>query len=343
MATEIITSFQQICDANGDPVNGAKINVYDVGTTTPKTVYSDTGLSVSVANPIVTDSAGRHAMRYIATGSYKIYVTTSAGVEIYTRDGIDGRVPVGSGALAITNGGTGATSAGAALSNLGAATAAELAAVSAEVASISGALASTEKTHIATGTTGQRPSSPANGDIRRNTTIPQWEGYNGTGWKYILSEDEVGTSGAKVGLLNANKTDSGTNTHSGSNTFSGTTAVTNSAGVAARNTCKAFVSFSTDGSAVVSVQGTAFNVSGVATATVNGSNGWRVTFSSALSAATYTAVCTALLTNNQTEQITVNSRMADRATTTFDFLVIDEAGTANRNNLTVDIMILLNA
>ena len=31
MAVEIITSFEQICDANGDPVSGALISVYDPG------------------------------------------------------------------------------------------------------------------------------------------------------------------------------------------------------------------------------------------------------------------------------------------------------------------------
>jgi hypothetical protein len=183
MATEIITSFDQQCDANGDPISGAKINVYAVNTTTPLSLFSDTGLSIGAANPIVCDSAGRHDMRYVATGSYKILVTTSADVPVYTRDNIDGRVPVGSGALAIANGGTGATSAGAALSNLGGATAAELADLAADVAALSGDLASSEKTHIATGTTAQRPAIPVEGDIRRNTTsVAQWEGYNGTGW-----------------------------------------------------------------------------------------------------------------------------------------------------------------
>lgn len=183
MATEIITSFDQQSDSSGVPLSGAKIYVYDVTTTTLRDIFSDTGLSISAANPIICDSAGRHAMRYTATGSYKILVTTSADVTVYERDNIDGRVPVGSGALAIANGGTGATSAGAALTALGGATAAELADVAADVAALSGTLASVEKTHIATGTTAQRPATPVEGDIRRNTTsVAQWEGYNGTGW-----------------------------------------------------------------------------------------------------------------------------------------------------------------
>lgn len=42
----------------------------------------------------------------------------------------------------------------------------------------------------------------------------------------IASVPPVGTSGAVVGLLNANKTDSGNNTFTGTNTFSGTTNLT---------------------------------------------------------------------------------------------------------------------
>jgi hypothetical protein len=105
MAVEIITSFDQLCNSAGDPLSGAKIYVYNVGTTTLRDVFSDTALTPpAAANPIICDSAGRHDMRYIATGSYKILVTTSAGSTIYTRDNIDGRVPVGSGTLAIANG-----------------------------------------------------------------------------------------------------------------------------------------------------------------------------------------------------------------------------------------------
>ena len=35
------------------------------------------------------------------------------------------------------------------------------------------------------GTTGQRPGTPATGDVRFNTTIIQFEGYNGTAWGTI--------------------------------------------------------------------------------------------------------------------------------------------------------------
>lgn len=188
MATAIITSALQICDPNGVPYSGALITVSDAGLTNLRALFTDPGLTTPTANPIVTDASGRHqvGMVYTATGSYKIVVKNAVGASIFTRDNIDGGIPVGSGALAIVNGGTGATSAVAALSALGAATAAEVADLAAEVASLAGAAASTEKTHIAVGTTLQQPAAPIEGDIRRNTTIPQFEGYT-SAWETFLT------------------------------------------------------------------------------------------------------------------------------------------------------------
>lgn len=183
MSTAIVTSFDQQCDSNGDPISGARVYVYNVGTTTLRNIYSNTGLTTAAANPIVCDSAGRHDMRYTATGSCKIVVKTSSDVTVYTRDNIDGNIPIGAaGILAIVNGGTGASTAPTALSNLGGVTAAEFADLSADVAALVGAGASTEKTHIATGTTAQRPSVPATGDVRYNTTLATFEIYNGSAW-----------------------------------------------------------------------------------------------------------------------------------------------------------------
>ncbi len=205
MAVAIFTSFEQQFDNSGDPLNGGTITVYAAGTTTPVSLFSDTGLSVAATNPVTLDSAGRHAMTYIAAAAYKVLIKDSGGSTLATRDNIDPGVPIGTGALAIANGGTGATVAATALSNLGGATAAELADVAADVAALAGAASSTEKTHIATGTTAQRPAVPVEGDVRRNTTIPQFEFY-GSAWEKVFtdvsfvaatqSDQETGTSTA---------------------------------------------------------------------------------------------------------------------------------------------------
>lgn len=138
MAATVITSFDQICDANGDPVSGAKINVYAATTTTPLSLFSDPGLSVGTANPIVCDSAGRSnpGMVYLSPVSYKIVVTTSAGGALYTRDNIDPGVPFSSGALAIASGGTGATTAGQARTNLDVPSNATVTAIASDVATL---------------------------------------------------------------------------------------------------------------------------------------------------------------------------------------------------------------
>lgn len=211
MATGITTSTQQITDSNGDPVSGAKIYVYNVGTTTLRAIYSDTGLSVAVSNPVICNSAGRTTtdggttvgMVYTAVGSYKIVVKDSSDNTLFTFDGIDGGVPVGSGTVAIANGGTGAATAPAALSNLGGASASDLADLAAEVAALAGAAASTEKTHIATGTTAQRPVTPIEGDIRRNTTTGDWEGYDGAVWDEFAEQAQVATDIAAAVATNA--------------------------------------------------------------------------------------------------------------------------------------------
>lgn len=200
MSTAVFTSFDQQTDSEGNPLDGGSVTVYQAGTTTTIQLYNDDDLAGGheTSNPITLLSDGRHAITYFSTQAYKVLVKDSSGNTIYTRDNIDPGVPVGTGALPIANGGTGATSAPTALSNLGAATAAELADLSTEVAALSGALASTEKTHIATGTTAQRPASPIEGDIRRNTTTARWEAYNGTSWQNLATSPftrQIKTSG----------------------------------------------------------------------------------------------------------------------------------------------------
>jgi hypothetical protein len=127
MSSLLLPPLFQATDSNGAVLSGAKLFVYDAGTTTDADVYTDTALSVAHPQPVVADSAGRFANIYAPSGqNYKIVLKTSADVTVSTIDDIPPYVVNGSGALAITGGGTGATSAAAALTALGAAAASDV-------------------------------------------------------------------------------------------------------------------------------------------------------------------------------------------------------------------------
>lgn len=82
----------QFFDNNGKPLAGGKLYTYLAGTTTPATTYtSATGL-IANANPIILDSAGRvaNAIWLTEAVSYKFELQTSAAVQIWTKDNIDG-------------------------------------------------------------------------------------------------------------------------------------------------------------------------------------------------------------------------------------------------------------
>jgi len=55
-------------DANNVPISGAGLFVYETGTTTKQTLYSDADLTITRANPVVSVSTGYWAQFYIATG-----------------------------------------------------------------------------------------------------------------------------------------------------------------------------------------------------------------------------------------------------------------------------------
>jgi microcystin-dependent protein len=77
-------------DASGNPLVGAKAYFFDVGTTTPQTVYSDSELSIPQSSPVLADANGRFPAVYLSTnpGTYRQRVTNSAGTVIFDDDGI---------------------------------------------------------------------------------------------------------------------------------------------------------------------------------------------------------------------------------------------------------------
>jgi hypothetical protein len=93
MATfyEIIPSFTQFEDDNGNPASGHKLNFYIAGTSTRKDTFRESDGVTANTNPIVLDSSGY--MPYGAwgtTGAYKIVKTDANDANPRTRDNILG-------------------------------------------------------------------------------------------------------------------------------------------------------------------------------------------------------------------------------------------------------------
>lgn len=76
---------QQYFDDNGDPLGAGKIYIFETGTTTPKTTYSDSDLVTPNAHPVVLDAAGRQPDIFF-DGAAKGEIRTTADVSVEIRD-----------------------------------------------------------------------------------------------------------------------------------------------------------------------------------------------------------------------------------------------------------------
>lgn len=137
MALQIQKPYITVQDSNGNPYVGAQLYIYQVGTTTLASVYTDDGLSIAADNPATSNAKGEFPRIYIAAGTYKLRCETSAGSLIFEEDDIDTGLSAGTGALPISRGGTGGTTAAAARSNLDVPSNSELADIASDVASLS--------------------------------------------------------------------------------------------------------------------------------------------------------------------------------------------------------------
>lgn len=97
----------RVTDANDDPVSGAVIYFYDAGTSTSKTVYSDSGLSTAIGTSVTCDSSGvpssggNPVLVYVGTAAYKVVIKTSTGVTLQTLDNVKGAVTASSGSAVV--------------------------------------------------------------------------------------------------------------------------------------------------------------------------------------------------------------------------------------------------
>ena len=87
---------QFLVDSSGAPRVGAKLYAYQAGTTTPITTYTTTDYAIAHAHPVVSLAGGLFPAVYVNPGvneTYKIVVTDSADVTLYTEDNIPARGP----------------------------------------------------------------------------------------------------------------------------------------------------------------------------------------------------------------------------------------------------------
>lgn len=86
MTTQYVLSKKRVVDANGNPLGGAKLYVYEAGTTTPLNTYSDSALSVANSNPIVADSSGLFGNIFLGADDYKFILRDSDDIDEWTQD-----------------------------------------------------------------------------------------------------------------------------------------------------------------------------------------------------------------------------------------------------------------
>jgi microcystin-dependent protein len=99
---------QQI-SASGSPLSGALLYIYQENSSTPVTTYSDFTLATEQTHPIEADSAGRLPQIWVADGSYRARLTTSAGIEVFDEASV---TAIGASSTTTGSGGGSSTSSG---------------------------------------------------------------------------------------------------------------------------------------------------------------------------------------------------------------------------------------
>lgn len=76
-------------DPCGDPYAGARMFIFDSGTSTPKSVYRDADLSIPHDHPIVANGSGMFPAVFLSGGDYSLRIEDAGAVAIWgTVDGI---------------------------------------------------------------------------------------------------------------------------------------------------------------------------------------------------------------------------------------------------------------
>lgn len=166
MASLTPTPKQQFFDANGDPLVAGKVYTYAGGTTTPIATYTDQTGATANTNPIILDSRGMANIWLQPTVAYKFLITDSTDVTQYTTDNI--LVPVDD--LSFSS----PPPIGDVEPDTGAFTTLS--------ATLDVTFSGTGYVQMPVGATTDRPSTPADGMLRYNTTLDTFEGFVNGAW-----------------------------------------------------------------------------------------------------------------------------------------------------------------
>ncbi len=109
MAGSLVVLARQSPLNGGTTVPGAQLFVYDAGTTTKRSIYTTSALSVQHSNPVVADANGRFAAVWINpdSGSYKTVLASASDTDppaspFWTEDNIPSLGPITEGNFSAT-------------------------------------------------------------------------------------------------------------------------------------------------------------------------------------------------------------------------------------------------
>ncbi|MDE2357284.1 MAG: hypothetical protein KGL69_11075 [Alphaproteobacteria bacterium] len=87
-------------DPTGAPISGAQLQFYETGTTTPETVYADSGLTTPLANPVVADSGGLFVPIFLNPAiTYRVELLDGSGTLILNMDPVNAPAQIANGAV----------------------------------------------------------------------------------------------------------------------------------------------------------------------------------------------------------------------------------------------------
>lgn len=75
---------------NGKPTVGCKINFYDAGTLTPRTVYGDGLAAAELAQPVLTDANGCIPCCWVVGNPYRVRILSPGGIQVRDVDNLPG-------------------------------------------------------------------------------------------------------------------------------------------------------------------------------------------------------------------------------------------------------------